>query len=65
MDIEFMKEYYHLKYPDTFLSQAIEKDGKCRELHKEIMRLEGKIEDAMRSMGQEALSLHGELFSLR
>lgn len=65
MDIRFLEKYYQLKYPDTFMVHAIETDETCRGLYKNIMQLEGNVEDIMRSMGKDYLALHEKLFSLK
>lgn len=61
----FMEEYYNLKYADTFLAQAMEENEGCRKLYGEIMELDGRIEAAMRSMGEEYLMLHRKLFAAK
>lgn len=65
MDIGFLEKYYQLKYPDTFMVHAIEADETCRRLYRNIMQLEGNVEDVMRSMGKDYLALHEKLFSLK
>lgn len=62
MDRDFMEEYYNLKYVDTFLPTAIETNEDCKKLYKETMEMEGRIEEVLRSMGEEYLSLHRRLF---
>lgn len=65
MNIGFLEEYYQLKYPDTIMMYILEADKTCRELYKDIMQLEGRVEDAMRGMGRECLALHDKLFSMK
>lgn len=62
MDKIFMEEYYHLKYADTFLAYALEKNERCRNLYAKWMELIGRTETAMQNMGKEYLTLHRELF---
>lgn len=62
MNRAFMEEYYDLKYPDTFMPEAIEKYECYKNLYDEVMELEGQAEAAMREMGEEYLKLHGRLF---
>ncbi len=65
MNIEFMEEYYYLKYKDLFQLKVMEENKECQILYKEIMRMEGMIEEAMRKMGTEYLQLHGNLYATR
>lgn len=62
MDSTFMEGYYDLKYKDTFLPFAMGKSEDCKRLYKEIMQMEGQVETAMRSIGEESLLLHRKLF---
>ncbi len=62
MDKIFMEKYYHLKYADTFLTHALEKNERCRNLYVKMMELTGRTETAMQNMGDEYLALHRELF---
>lgn len=65
MDMAFMEEYYNLRYEDTFMLQAIESNAECRELYQGIMQMEGRMEKAMRQIGNESLQLHNDLFTAR
>ncbi len=65
MNMSFMEEYYNLKYKDTFMLQAVENHEEGRELYQKIMQMEGRVEDAMRSMGKEYLQLHSDLFAAK
>ena len=65
MDKAFMEEYYDLKYKDTFLPLAMQENGSCENLYKEIMQMEEQTESIMRSMGEECLLLHRKLFVAR
>lgn len=62
MDKMFMEEYYSLKYADTFLTHALEKNERCRNLYAQMMALMGRTKTAMRNMGEKSLTLHRELF---
>lgn len=65
MNRGFMKEYYDLKYRDTFMVTAMEIDEHCGELQRRVMEMEGKVETIMRGKGEECLLLHRQLFVAR
>lgn len=65
MDMAFMEEYYNLRYEDTFMLHALENNAGCRELYEEIMQMEGRVEEAMRRMGDGYLQLHIDLFTAK
>lgn len=65
MNIEFMGNYYDLKYEGTFMLHAIKDHEECQGLYNEIMRMEGDVENAMRSIGKEYLQLHSNLFTAK
>lgn len=65
MNTEFMEEYYYLKYKDLFLLKIMEESKECQELYREIMRMEGMVEEAMQKMGAEYLQLHGNLYAAK
>ncbi len=62
MDRKFMEEYYDLKYRDTFLVCAMDMEKRCKDLHNEVMAMEGQIEAIMRREGEDCLLLHRKLF---